>query len=153
MSRRLARFYGNMDALRHADLESLQQVEAVGPDRAAAIRDDLDELSDVLNELTVLGIGQIEQNDNSGPTPLAGMTVVVTGSMSGPLADLSRQQMKDLIERLGGRASDSVSAKTSLLVSTETNSSKAKKAAELGVRTVGPDQFYAEYVAVPSEAE
>ena len=47
--------------------------------------------------------------------PLAGMSVV-TGAMTGDLADLSRNQMNELIERAGGKASSSVSARTSLVV-------------------------------------
>lgn len=146
MSKRLSKYYGSMEAFRHASLESLQQVEAVGPDRAAIIREELDELSDVLDELAQLNIGQTETVDNNGPTPLAGMTVVVTGAMSGPLADFSRQAMKDLIERLGGRASDSVSTKTNLVISTESHSSKTQKARQLGVPIVSPEEFAASYL-------
>ncbi|WP_033329940.1 BRCT domain-containing protein, partial [Streptomyces yerevanensis] len=48
--------------------------------------------------------------------PLAGMTVVVTGAMTGVLEKLSRNQMNELIERAGGRSSSSVSKKTTLVV-------------------------------------
>ncbi|MFI6456774.1 BRCT domain-containing protein [Streptosporangium amethystogenes] len=73
--------------------------------------------------------------------PLAGMSVVVTGSMSGALEALTRNQMNELIERAGGKSSSSVSKKTSLLVAGENAGSKRTKAESLGVRIVGPEEF------------
>ncbi|WP_026926703.1 NAD-dependent DNA ligase LigA [Granulicoccus phenolivorans] len=75
--------------------------------------------------------------------PLAGMKVVVTGSMVGPLADLSRNEMNELIESLGGRATGSVSKNTDLLVAGEKGGSKRAKAEQLGVRIVSEDEFAA----------
>ncbi|NUP02967.1 MAG: NAD-dependent DNA ligase LigA, partial [Nonomuraea sp.] len=78
--------------------------------------------------------------------PLAAMSVVVTGAMTGPLAELSRNEVNELIERAGGKASSSVSAKTSLLVAGEKAGSKRAKAESLGVRIATPEEF-AELVA------
>ncbi len=75
------------------------------------------------------------------PLPLAGMTVVVTGAMSGPLEALSRGEMNALIERAGGKASSSVSARTKLLVAGERAGSKREKAELLGVRVIDPQEF------------
>ncbi|MEU5243370.1 NAD-dependent DNA ligase LigA [Streptomyces asoensis] len=75
--------------------------------------------------------------------PLAGMTVVVTGAMTGALEKLSRNQMNELIERAGGRSSSSVSKRTSLVVAGEGAGSKRAKAETLGVRLAGPDEFAA----------
>lgn len=69
------------------------------------------------------------------------MTVVVTGAMSGALESLSRNEMNELIERAGGKASSSVSAKTSMLVAGEKAGSKRTKAEGLGVRVVTPEEF------------
>ncbi|MFC6902302.1 BRCT domain-containing protein [Nonomuraea dietziae] len=69
------------------------------------------------------------------------MSVVVTGAMSGPLEALSRNEVNELVERAGGKASSSVSAKTSLLVAGEKAGSKRTKAEALGVRTVTPEEF------------
>ncbi|WP_307059451.1 NAD-dependent DNA ligase LigA [Streptomyces achromogenes] len=77
------------------------------------------------------------------PGPLAGMTVVVTGAMTGSLEKLSRNQMNELIERAGGRSSSSVSGKTSLVVAGEGAGSKRAKAEALGVRLAAPDEFAA----------
>ncbi|GAA2251401.1 NAD-dependent DNA ligase LigA [Streptomyces amakusaensis] len=73
--------------------------------------------------------------------PLAGMTVVVTGAMTGALAALSRNQMNELIERAGGKSSAGVSRRTSLLVAGENAGSKREKAEQLGTRTATPDEF------------
>lgn len=71
------------------------------------------------------------------------MTVVVTGTMTGPLAQLSRNQMNELIERAGGRSSSSVSKKTTLVVAGEGAGSKRAKADDLGIRLATPDEFAA----------
>ncbi|MGW0944780.1 NAD-dependent DNA ligase LigA [Streptomyces sp. NPDC002623] len=82
---------------------------------------------------------------------LAGMTVVVTGAMTGVLEKLSRNQMNELIERAGGRSSSSVSKKTTLVVAGENAGSKRAKAETLGIRLATPDEF-AEIVAGHLEA-
>lgn len=69
------------------------------------------------------------------------MTVVVTGAMTGALEKLSRNEMNELIERAGGRASSSVSRKTTLVVAGENAGSKRAKAEQLGVRLATPDEF------------
>ncbi|WP_433359121.1 BRCT domain-containing protein [Streptosporangium sp. CA-115845] len=78
------------------------------------------------------------ENADAGELPLAGMSVVVTGSMSGVLEALTRNQMNELIERAGGGSSSSLSVKTSLLVAGEKAGSKRAKAESLGVRIAGP---------------
>lgn len=75
--------------------------------------------------------------------PLAGQAVVVTGSTTGPLAALSRNEMNELIERAGGKASSSGSKRTTLLVAGEKVGSKRNKAEELGIRILAPEEFAA----------
>lgn len=81
-----------------------------------------------------------------GSGPLDGMTVVVTGAMTGPLEKLSRNEMNELIERAGGKSSSGVSKRTSLLVAGENAGSKREKAEKLGTRIASPDEF-AELIA------
>ncbi|MEV0150313.1 MULTISPECIES: BRCT domain-containing protein [unclassified Nonomuraea] len=73
--------------------------------------------------------------------PLAGMSVVVTGAMTGPMEAQSRNEVNELVERAGGKASSSVSARTSLLVAGEKAGSKRGKAESLGVPVVTPEEF------------
>ncbi|MGH3243958.1 MAG: BRCT domain-containing protein, partial [Spirillospora sp.] len=81
-----------------------------------------------------------ESGEEAG-LPLAGMSVVATGSMSGPLEGLSRTQVNELIERAGGKASSSVSARTSLLVAGEKAGSKKAKAEQFGIEITTPEEF------------
>ncbi|MDQ0779546.1 DNA ligase (NAD+) [Streptomyces aurantiacus] len=98
---------------------------------------------DRTSEGTEGGSDGSEGSGGSEPTggPLAGMTVVVTGAMTGVLEKLSRNQMNELVERAGGRSSSSVSKKTALVVAGEGAGSKRAKAETLGVRLATPDEF------------
>lgn len=138
MSRRLARHFGTMPALWDADIESLRQVEGVETDRAASIRDGLDRLAPVLDRLAEMGIGQVEMTETVS-SELSGLTVVVSGSVPG----MTRTQAQELVERLGGRASSSISAKTSLLVAGDGAGTKLAKAQSLGVRIMSAEDFAA----------
>ena len=82
----------------------------------------------------------VEQEDEGGRSEaLAGMTIVVSGNFS-----ISRDEMKALIERNGGRNSGSVSGKTSfLLAGDKPGPEKVRKCSELGVRIVGEAEFFA----------
>ncbi|WP_127503917.1 NAD-dependent DNA ligase LigA [Actinoplanes solisilvae] len=157
MSRRLARHFGTMEVLLAATVEQLQEVEAVGPERAATIHAELVELSPVIAKLTERGINMAEP----GVTPYeeraaateapAGerlplvkedgkpMSVVVTGSVPG----LTRNEGNEAVERLGGKSSGSVSKRTDLVVVGEGAGSKAAKAEELGVPVMPSDRFAA----------
>jgi DNA ligase (NAD+) len=148
MSRRIAGHFATMEAIRTADIEALQEVEGIGPERAALIVNELSALSPVIDKLAAAGVSMIEPDaerveaaEDEEALPLTGMTVVVTGSMTGPLESLSRNEMNDLIERAGGKASSSVSSKTSLLVAGEKAGSKKDKAASLNIRVASPDEF------------
>ncbi|HEY3506233.1 MAG TPA: NAD-dependent DNA ligase LigA [Actinocatenispora sp.] len=156
MSRRIARYFATMDAIRAADAEALQLIDGIGGEKAPAIVAELAELGPLIDKLAAAGVNMIEPGaagpvatadagDSEDPTagPLAGMTVVVTGAMSGPLATLSRNQMNELIERAGGRSSSSVSTKTTLVVAGDNAGSKRAKAEDLGIRLATPDEFAA----------
>ncbi|MFI6586844.1 NAD-dependent DNA ligase LigA [Embleya sp. NPDC050493] len=165
MSRRIARHFGTMDAIRAADVEAMAQVEGIGPGKAAVIVAELAELAEVIDKLVAAGVNMTEpgvrpgagapaaeagaasgaeQASDAAPVeagPLTGKSVVVTGSMSGPLAALSRNEMNELIERAGGTASSSVSAKTALVVAGDKAGSKRAKAEKLGVAIMTPEEF------------
>jgi DNA ligase (NAD+) len=157
MSRRLARHFGTMDALLAADVAQLQQVEGVGPERAAMIAAELVELTPLIEKLAAAGVNMAEPQDAVAPSidrmPLQNpdgtpMTVVVTGSVPG----LTRTEGNEAVERLGGKSSGSVSKKTNLVVVGDGAGSKADKAAELGVRVMPSDRF-AELLAAFDEGD
>jgi DNA ligase (NAD+) len=171
MSRRIARYFADMDRIRSADAEELQRVDGIGKEKAAGVVAELVELAPLIEKLVAAGVNMTEPGATPPPEPgeesteagaaadgagsglpLEGMTVVVTGAMTGALEKLSRNEMNELIERAGGKSSSSVSKRTSLLVAGEKAGSKRTKAEDLGVRIAAPDEF-AELVAVflPSE--
>ncbi|MEV6109555.1 NAD-dependent DNA ligase LigA [Streptomyces sp. NPDC051940] len=154
MSRRIARHFATMDAVRAADDAAMQQVDGIGTEKAPTIVAELAELAPVIDKLVTAGVNMTEPGatppaadgdveDAPAAGPLAGMTVVVTGGMSGPLAELGRNQMNELIERAGGKSSSSVSKRTSLVVAGAGAGSKRAKAEELGVRIATPEEFAA----------
>ncbi|MCB8907038.1 MULTISPECIES: NAD-dependent DNA ligase LigA [unclassified Streptomyces] len=153
MSRRIARHFGTMDAIRQADATEMQDVEGIGPEKAPVVVEQVAALASVIDKLTAAGVNMTEPEAPSAAQsggPLEGKVVVVTGKMAGPLDGFGRSEMNALIEKAGGRAGSSVSAKTSILVAAPSAngkpSSKAVKAAELGVEVLTPEAF-AERVA------
>ncbi|MET8096726.1 NAD-dependent DNA ligase LigA [Streptomyces sp. NPDC005236] len=162
MSRRIARYFATMDEVRAADAESMQRVEGIGTEKAPSIVSELAELAPLIDRLVAAGVNMTEPGATPPPAPgedgadaeagessggpLAGMTVVVTGAMTGALEQLSRNQMNELIERAGGRSSSSVSKKTTLVVAGDGAGSKRAKAESLGIRLAAPEEF-AELVA------
>ena len=138
--RRLASHFGSLAALVAAYKEDLFEVEGVGPERAEVIFAGIQRNRDIIDRLIAAGVTS-EVEKKSGDLPLTGMSVVVSGALTGALSGLNRTQAQELIESLGGKASSSVSKTTSLLVTNETTTSKAKKAADLGVRIVTPEEF------------
>ncbi|MFE0921807.1 NAD-dependent DNA ligase LigA [Streptomyces nigra] len=158
MSRRIARHFATMDNIRAADAEAMQQVEGIGTEKAPSIVAELAELAPLIDKLAATGVNMTEpgatpptptggasddcdEETEGAGGPLAGMTVVVTGGMTGPLEKLSRNQMNELIEQAGGRSSSSVSKKTTLVVAGDGAGSKRAKAEGLGIRLATPDEF------------
>ncbi|MFD2762688.1 NAD-dependent DNA ligase LigA [Micromonospora eburnea] len=162
LSRRLARHFGTMRALLDAGVAELQQVEGIGPERAETIAADLVELTPLIDKLVARGVNMVEPGAagpaggtasvagdepagaEPGGTPLrrpdgTPMRVVVTGAVPG----LTRNEGNEAVERLGGTASSSVSARTDLVVVGEGAGSKADKAATLGVRVMPAERFAA----------
>ncbi|WP_219469472.1 NAD-dependent DNA ligase LigA [Nonomuraea rhizosphaerae] len=155
MSRRIARHFGTMEEIRAAGSDGVQEVEGVGPEKATLLVAELAELSDLIDKLVAAGVNMTEpggaqrvvvtqeegEESDRAVGPLDGMSVVVTGAMSGPLEQLSRNEVNELVERAGGKSSSGVSARTSLLVAGEKAGSKRTKAEQLGVRIVTPEEF------------
>ncbi|MEX3983954.1 NAD-dependent DNA ligase LigA [Paraburkholderia sp. EG287A] len=128
-AKRLARAFGTWEAIRNATEAQLLAVEDVGPITTESLRGafadphfgpEIDRLAEIVKPTP-------EEVVTGGP--LAGKTVVVTGT----LPSLSREQAKALVEKLGGKASDSVSKKTFAVVAGENAGTKLTKAQEHGV--------------------
>jgi DNA ligase (NAD+) len=148
-ARLLARHFGSFEALRktateaaHGDeaaLSEIDGIEGIGPVVAEGIleffREDhnQEELDRLLKEVTPQPMAAIASD-----SPVAGKTVVFTGS----LEKMTREEAKAMAERLGARVAGSVSAKTDLVVAGPGAGSKRKKAAELGIEVIDEDAWF-----------
>ena len=131
-ARDLARFFGSLEAIEAADAESLQRVPDVGPVVAASIAAFFAEAHnrEVIDGLRRAGVSwPDEMAADRGAQPLAGRTLVLTGTLPG----LTRDAAKALIEAAGGKVAGSVSKKTDYVVAGAEAGSKLDKARELGV--------------------
>jgi len=137
----LARRFGSADRLLAAQQDELANVDEIGPIIAKSVYDfcQSEEGGQVFEQLRKAGVllqtTDDDQVDAQGP--LANKTVVVTGTLQG----FSRDEIENLIERMGGRASGSVSRKTDYVVAGEAAGSKLDKARELGVTVLTEDDF------------
>jgi DNA ligase (NAD+) len=131
-AKELARHFGTLDAIMDANEEALLAVSDVGPIVAQSIRTFFDQAHnrEVVEQLRACGVTWPEGAPaDAGPKPLAGKTLVLTGT----LPTLGRDAAKDLIEAAGGKVSGSVSKKTHYVVAGAEAGSKLDKANELGV--------------------
>jgi DNA ligase (NAD+) len=133
-ARDLARHFGTLDRIMDATAEQLLQVPDVGPIVAASIRTFFDQPHnrEVVEQLRAAGIAWPEGEgavDSQAPQPLAGLTLVLTGT----LPTLSRDDAKALVEAAGGKVAGSVSKKTACVIAGEEAGSKLDKARALGV--------------------
>jgi DNA ligase (NAD+) len=136
-ARDLARHVGSIDRLLDASVEELLQVPDVGPVVAQSIRAFLDQPHnvEVIERLRAAGVSWPDIEGAVGPQPLAGKTLVLTGT----LPTLSRDEAKALVEAAGGKVAGSVSKKTSFVVAGSEAGSKLDKAQELGVPVLDED--------------
>jgi DNA ligase (NAD+) len=131
-AKELARHFGTLDAVMDASVDALLEVNDIGPIVAQAIRTFFDQQHnrEVVEQLRACGVRWPEgEAAAAGPKPLAGKTLVLTGT----LPTLGRDAAKDLIEAAGGKVSGSVSKKTHYVVAGTEAGSKLDKAQELGI--------------------
>ncbi len=132
-ARDLARHFGQLDRVLDASVEQLLQVNDVGPVVARSIRTFFDQPHnrEVVEQLRAAGLHWDESAAaaDDAPKPLAGKTLVLTGT----LPTLTRDQAKAMIEAAGGKVAGSVSKKTDYVVAGDEAGSKLDKARELGV--------------------
>lgn len=133
-------------AMQATDVEELSEIEGIGEVIAGAFCDyfknekNIVQLQNLLKEITIV----TERVDESAQT-LTGMSFVITGSLE---HYSNRNELKDIIESKGGKVTGSVTSKTTCLINNDvtSNSSKNKKAKELGIRIISEEDFNAEYL-------
>lgn len=132
--------FDTLEKLQAATLEEIDAVPGMGEVVAKSLHDFVqsDAGKKTLSELKTLGLKTNEPKvARNGPQPLAGKTIVVTGT----LAKFSRGEIKKKIEDLGGKTSESVSKTTSFVLAGEEAGSKLEKAKKLGVEVIDDAEF------------
>ncbi len=144
-ARALADWFGSLEAIRAASREELAEVDGVGDIIAEALQEwfRVDWHVDIVNRWTDAGV-QFATPGHPGPGaaaaaggPLAGLTVVATGSLDG----FTREGAQEAIIAAGGKAASSVSAKTDFVAAGPGAGSKLTKAEELGIPILDAEQF------------
>ena len=140
-ARALAAAFGDLEAIMAATEQQLADVEGVGPTIAAALLEwfEVDWHRAIVDKWRAAGVKMADERDTGIEPTLAGLTIVVTGSLTG----FSRDEAREAIIARGGKAAGSVSKKTSFLVAGDAPGSKYDKAIELGVPILDEDGFRA----------
>lgn len=138
-ARALATEFGSLEAIMAASEEQLAATEGVGPTIAAAVTDwfTVDWHRAIVDKWRAAGVRMADERDASIERTLEGMSIVVTGSLTG----FSRDDAKEAIIARGGKAASSVSKKTAYVVAGDAPGSKYDKAIELGVPVLDEDGF------------
>jgi DNA ligase (NAD+) len=135
----LAQNFGNIAALQSATVEKLSSIHEIGDVIAQSVYDFFHSPAGekTIQALKQVGVDPKMETPARAQQPLAGLTIVVTGT----LKKLKRDEIERLITDLGGRAAGSVSRKTSFVVAGEEAGSKLDKAKELGVEVLSESEF------------
>jgi DNA ligase (NAD+) len=140
----LAERFRSLDAFLSSSPEELSQVTDVGPETVKSIETSRGQASmkALVAKLKDAGVKAATEVQATGPAvgaggPLAGKTLVVTGTIPG----MTRQEAEELVRRLGGKVSSSVSKSTFAVVVGDSPGSKLDKARELGIRIIDAEEF------------
>ena len=133
-------FSNDFEKIRHASIDELVEIDGVGEIIAESFvkffaNENNNHMVDDLLDIVTL---EDEENDNAND--MDGMNFVITGSVN---HFSNRSEVKELIEGRGGKVTGSVTSKTKYLINNDStsNSSKNKKAKELGVQIITEDEF------------
>lgn len=137
LSRRIAEHLHTWEAFLAVKSDELAQIEGIGDVRALAIRQELDDITDLVEALTVAGIAPAPFQEEEKVGVWQGKTVVVSGSVPG----FTRSEAQTLCERLGAKVSSSVSKRTHILVAGDGGGSKITKAKDLQIQVVSAQEF------------
>lgn len=138
-SKVLAKKFKTLDNLSNATFEELSDIEDIGPIMADSLVDFFrqEQTKDLIQKLKQAGVNMQNLQAEESDTRFEGMTFVLTGS----LEKYTRDEATNLIEKLGGKVSGSVSKKTNYVLAGEEAGSKLEKAKNLGVTIITEDEF------------
>ncbi|WP_370750828.1 NAD-dependent DNA ligase LigA [Eubacterium sp.] len=133
-------FNNDIEKITHATAEELVKIDGIGDKMAVKFveyfsdKENIKKFNNLLNELTII------KEENNEEQNMAGLNFVVTGSVE---RFANRNEVKDYIEKRAGKVTGSVTSKTNYLINNDllSNSSKNKKAKELGIEIINEEQF------------
>jgi len=139
----ISRYYPTFDKFKKASLEELIEIKEIGPKIAASIIDFFKKKKNlaIIERLRSAGLNFGQKEGRIGEEEevqiLAGKQFVITGT----LEDFTRTQAIEIISKLGGRVTGSVSKKTDYVIAGEDPGSKYQKAQKLGVTIISEEEF------------
>ena len=133
-------FNNDIEKITHAKADELVKIDGIGDKMAVKFveyfsdKENIKKFNNLLNELTII------KEENNEEQNMAGLNFVVTGSVE---RFANRNEVKDYIEKRGGKVTGSVTSKTNYLINNDflSNSYKNKKAKELGIEIINEEQF------------
>lgn len=133
-------FENDIERIRHADLEEVSGIDTIGPVIAGNLVAYFKNEENDRNFSELLSYLHLKKEENAKEQILTGVNFVITGSVE---HFANRGEIKELIESLGGKVTGSVTSKTNYLINNDSasNSSKNKKAKELGIPILSENEF------------
>lgn len=133
-------FDNDIEKIRCADVEEISAIDSIGPVIAGNLSAYFKNEENNRKLSRLLSCLRIRQEETAGAQILAGLNFVITGSVE---HFANRGEVKELIESLGGKVTGSVTGKTNYLINNDkaSNSSKNKKAKELGIPILSEEDF------------
>ena len=130
--------FGGLDEIMSATSEQIAEIDGFGDVMAASVYDAFrdEHMLSLINKLKSHGLNTSYEKANID-NRFEGMTFVLTGT----LPTMKRDEAKELIEKYGGKASGSVSKKTSYVLAGEEAGSKLTKAQQLGIKIISEEEF------------
>ena len=135
----LSEYFGDIDSIIAASEEEIAEIDGFGGIMAKSAAEffSMTQTADLIERLKAAGVNMKSLKGKSDDQRFAGLTFVLTGT----LPTLSIKEATEIIENLGGKASSSVSKKTSYVVAGEEAGSKLQKATDLGIPVITQDDL------------
>jgi DNA ligase (NAD+) len=140
VAKKLAQAFGNMDALMQANYDELIEVEEIGEKIAVSLLNYFQDSANLalIRRLHEIGLSFETIKKEQASSLLSGKILVVSGTFE----TFSRDELKELIERNGGKVGSSVSSKTDFLIAgANMGPAKLKTASNLGVTLISENEF------------
>lgn len=135
----LVKHFKTLDKIRNASYDELITVPAIGPIVADSIVEFFqdEKIAESIDKLLELGVKPKYEEEEVIESIFSGKKVVITGTIEG----YKRSQLKDIIEKMGGQVSGSVSKNTDYVIVGENPGSKYEKALELGIEIIDEERL------------